>query len=146
MQMPIQIPAQIPKGPSLALRLSSVVSPAVALFVSLVVTLGGCSLYRSPDRESFNGNARAGAPAAVAVALIECHHVNSALMGSQLETVQINRASPDGIHVLMSKRLVSTNPQSALCHFLAAQENDPSDQSLSDAIRPVVERFLLGDN
>jgi hypothetical protein len=116
---------------------------SLTLLLSSVVALVGCSIYRSPDRESFNTNARAGAPVAVAIALLECNHVNGTLEGTQLESVQINRASSDGIHVFMIKRMTSSTPQAVLCHFVTSQENSASDQSLSDAIRPIVEHYLL---
>jgi len=119
---------------------------SLVLVFSSLTTFVGCSLYRSPDREAFNSNAsnaRTGAPTGIAVTLIECIEVTGALEGSQLEAVQVNRASPDGIHVFMSMRQTSTTPQVALCQFVASKETNPSDQSLSDAARPIVEKYLL---
>lgn len=118
-----------------------VMTVRVFIITSFLV-FAACSLYRTSDREFFDGNATMGAPPAQALAptSASCRMADDILAADQFESVQIDRA-PDGVaRVDYRKRIHPTDNSAADCRFVFVSE--ATEAELTRASKALVERYL----
>lgn len=104
-------------------------------FISALILLSGCNLYRSSDRESFNSGALSGAPKAQGYRLefVNCAFTESAQVAGS-EEAALSRPRADFASLVVARRVNARNSVQICQLGFHLEPGEPvSDRTLVDA-------------